>query len=89
MEGLILITPDQLREIISSELAKQLSQMPIQQKKDEAESEYLTVKEVGKLLSVSRVTLNTWGKNGKLKPVSMGRNLRYRKSDVNNLMKNK
>lgn len=82
---MILITPEQLREIVASEIYKALSQM--QSKETTSEQEYLTTSQVCKLLSLSRVTLNVYEKKNRLNPVRVGRNLRYKMTDVKNLMK--
>lgn len=44
--------------------------------------EYLTRKEVSKLLKVSLVSLHHWDKKGVLKPVRIGKQVRYKLSDI-------
>lgn len=45
----------------------------------------LTIDEAAKLLSVSKMTLYRWDKNGYLKKVEIGDKRRYRKSDIERL----
>ena len=45
----------------------------------------LTIDEAAELLSVSKMTLHRWDKNGILKKVEIGGKRRYRKSDINRL----
>ena len=45
----------------------------------------LTINEAAELLSVSKMTLHRWDKNGILKKVEIGGKRRYRKSDINRL----
>lgn len=42
----------------------------------------LTIDEAAKLLSVSKMTLYRWDKNGYLKKMEIGGKRRYRKSDI-------
>lgn len=51
---------------------------------DENLSEYLTLKQVSKLLKVHPNTLRNWDKNGILKPIRIGERKirRYKKEDV-------
>ncbi len=45
----------------------------------------LTIDEAAELLSVSKMTLHRWDKNGILKKVEIGGKRRYRKSDIERL----
>lgn len=45
----------------------------------------LTIDEAAKLLSVSKMTLYRWDKNGYLKKMDVGGKRRYRKSDIERL----
>ena len=45
--------------------------------------ELLTVNETASLLKVSKVTLWSWQKSGKLKSVSIGNRIYYRRSAIN------
>lgn len=46
----------------------------------------LTVEEAAKMLSVSKMTLHRWDKNGYLKKVEVGGKRRYRLSDIEKLV---
>ena len=49
----------------------------------------LTIKEVQKMLNVSKTTLQRWDNNGKLIAVrTEGGHRRYKESDINKLMNN-
>jgi len=49
----------------------------------------LTVEEAGELLKASRTALWRWEKKGILKPIKIGRSVRYRKSDLEALVAKK
>ncbi|HRN95183.1 MAG TPA: helix-turn-helix domain-containing protein [Chitinophagales bacterium] len=51
------------------------------------QDEFLTVKEVARLLGVSLVTIHQWKKDGKLKFQRFGTRIRFRKSDILNVEK--
>lgn len=48
---------------------------------------YLTTKEAGQMLKVSRGTLNNWRKTKKIKAKKIGRVVRYKLSDIQKAMK--
>jgi predicted DNA-binding transcriptional regulator AlpA len=48
--------------------------------------EFLTGKELAKLLGVSEVTLWSWDKKGITHPLRIGKQKRYRKSDVEKIL---
>jgi len=54
------------------------------QLKKDTEDEFLTAKQVSKLLSVSLVTLHQWKKDGKLKFHRFGTRIRFKKSEILN-----
>lgn len=51
---------------------------------DLTHSEYLTKKEVSQLLKVSISTIDNYSKQGYLQPLSIGRRILFKKSDVVN-----
>src|SRR5690554_4427856 len=55
----------------------------------EDKTELLTVEEAGDLLKASRTALWRWEKKGILKPIKIGRSVRYRKSDLEALVAKK
>jgi excisionase family DNA binding protein len=49
-------------------------------------AEYLTKKEVSELLKVSVGTVNNYTKRGYLKPLSIGRRILFKRSEVENAL---
>jgi excisionase family DNA binding protein len=75
------ITPQQLKESILSDVRTVLKELVLnfQPKK---QPEYLTRKEVAKILKVSLVTLSDWNKKGVLKPYRLGNLIRYKTTEL-------
>ncbi len=75
------VTPDQLKESILSDVRAELQEIVLnfQPKK---QPEYLTRKEVAKILKVSLVTLSDWNKKGVLKPYRLGNLIRYKTTEI-------
>lgn len=75
------VTPDQLKESILSDVRAELKEIVLnfQPKK---QPEYLTRKEVAKILKVSLVTLSDWNKKGVLKPYRLGNLIRYKTTEI-------
>ncbi len=75
------ITPQQLKESILSDVRTELKEIVLnfQPKK---QPEYLTRKEVAKILKVSLVTLSDWNKKGVIKPYRLGNLIRYKRSEI-------
>ncbi|WP_010665654.1 helix-turn-helix transcriptional regulator [Marinilabilia salmonicolor] len=82
----IPVTPKDLQEFATS-VAK--SVLANYQPKDKDEEELLTVDEAMALLKISRTALWRWEQKEFLKPVKLGRFVRYRKSDIDNLIRKK
>ena len=55
----------------------------------EQEEMFLTTEEACKVARVSRPTLHRWKANGLIPFVKVGKNVRYRKSDLTELLKTK
>ena len=51
------------------------------------ETEYLTVKQVSKLLGVSTVTIHAWKESSVLKAYRVGTRIRFKRSEVESAMK--
>ena len=51
------------------------------------EETYLSRESVAKMLDVDKSTLWRWAKTGYLVPVTIGAKIRYRRSDIDNLLK--
>ena len=75
------ITPKQLTDNILKDVRTELKEIVLnfQPKK---QSEYLTRKEVAKILKVSLVTLTDWNKKGVLKPYRLGNLIRYKSAEL-------
>jgi excisionase family DNA binding protein len=75
------ITPQQLKESILLDVRTELKELVLnfQPKK---QPEYLTRKEVAKILKVSLVTLSDWNKKGVLKPYRLGNLIRYKTTEL-------
>ena len=80
MNGVIVITKEELENTISNLLNEQLSKFKPTEKK--TESEYLTRKEVAKLLGVSLPTLSDWSKRGVVPSYRIETRVRYKKDEV-------
>lgn len=53
----------------------------------ETQEDFLTVKQVSKLLGVSLVTIHKWKKDGKLKFYRFGTRIRFNRSEILNVEK--
>ena len=75
------ITPQQLTDNILKDVRTELKEIVLnfQPKK---QPEYLTRKEVAKILKVSLVTLTDWNKKGVLKPYRLGNLIRYKREEI-------
>jgi excisionase family DNA binding protein len=75
------VTPQQLKESILLDVRTELKEIVLnfQPKK---QPEYLTRKEVAKILKVSLVTLSDWNKKGVLKPYRLGNLIRYKTDEI-------
>jgi len=75
------ITPQQLTSNILKDVRTELKEIVLnfQPKK---QPEYLTRKEVAKILKVSLVTLSDWNKKGVLKPYRLGNLIRYKREEI-------
>ena len=75
------VTPLQLKESILSDVRAEL-QTIAQNFQPKKQAEYLTRKEVAKILKVSLVTLSDWNKKGILNPYRLGNLIRYKRSEI-------
>lgn len=75
------VTPQQLKESILLDVRAEL-QVIAQNFQPKKQAEYLTRKEVAKILKVSLVTLSDWNKKGVLKPYRLGNLIRYKTSEI-------
>jgi excisionase family DNA binding protein len=75
------ITPQQLKESILSDVRTELKEIVLNFQ-PQLQPEYLTRKEVAKILKVSLVTLTDWNKKGVLKPYRLGNLIRYKRVEL-------
>ena len=75
------ITPEQLKDNIIQDVRAELNKIA-QNFQPKKQPEYLTRKEVAKILKVSLVTLSDWNKKGILKPYRLGNLIRYKRSEL-------
>ncbi|WP_026776110.1 helix-turn-helix domain-containing protein [Polaribacter sp. Hel_I_88] len=75
------VTPQQLKESILLDVRAEL-QVIAQNFQPKKQAEYLTRKEVAKILKVSLVTLSDWNKKRVLKPYRLGNLIRYKTSEI-------
>jgi excisionase family DNA binding protein len=75
------ITPSELKESILSDVRAELK-LITQNFQPQKQPEYLTRKEVAKILKVSLVTLSDWNKKGVLKPYRLGNLIRYKSEEI-------
>lgn len=89
MTNNILLSPISLDELetrlVSRFKTELLSTAP--QTSKETEDEFLTAKQVSKLLGVSLVTLHKWKKEGKIKFHRFGTRIRFKRSEILNVEK--
>ena len=75
------ITPQQLTDNILKDVKTELNKI-VQNFQPKKQPEYLTRKEVAKILKVSLVTLTDWNKKGVLKPYRLGNLIRYKREEL-------
>lgn len=81
--------PEQLKDLIVTGIKEELKEFFLQLKPQDNKDELLTRKEVCNLLQCSMTTLWHWDNKDLLKPVRIGRNVRYHKSDVDDFINSK
>jgi len=80
MSEIILVSKEDLTSTISSLIKEELKGLnPVKQKE---EREYITRKEVAKLLGISLPTLNDWSKKGVIPSYRIQSRVRYIKAEV-------
>lgn len=82
----IQITPEQLQESILHGVKQQLDELKEFYQPKEPE-EYLTRAEVAKLLKVDISTVHNWSKAGKLKRHALGNRVYYKRSEIEEAIK--
>lgn len=84
MSEIILTTPEQLRNIVSSAVENALRNARDKQHETlkPATDEYLNQEQAAKFLGLSITTVWKFCKTGRLKPVRIGKRKLFRKSDL-------
>lgn len=82
MQGIVILTPDQLQSFVDSVAQKVESIIKDSQKKQITSKEWLTAKEVCEVLKISYTTLHDWSKKGILKKHKIGDRIRFRHNEV-------
>jgi len=86
----ILISPEELQEIISATLKAEIPKLihPVQDNNQNYNNEeYMSRQDAAAFLHCSLVTLYHYEKNGKLIPLRLGRKILYPKQSLINAMK--
>jgi excisionase family DNA binding protein len=60
----------------------------LQNIKENKPPKYIDRKEAGKTLGVSTVTIDTWGKKGILKRYTIGNQVRFKRSEIEQVLEN-
>lgn len=80
MNHQILLNGISVEELIAR-LKTELTPAPVKAPKETTE-DFITVKEVARLLGISLVTVHAWKKAGKLKFYRFGSRIRFKKSEI-------
>jgi excisionase family DNA binding protein len=87
MTKIFVIYEDSLRTIVNDEIARLLHTQIKEEKQVDSEFEWVNNTEAMKLLGLSRPTLQRYRTTGKLPFSKVGSNIYYRRSDLDNLLK--
>ena len=88
---IIQVSPNELANLISKELKKELQQFatnPKVKQLDANDKPHATRKETATFFDVSLNCINDWSKKGILKPIKVGQRTYFRKSDLLDIMFN-
>ena len=85
MDNILILNKNDLRELLKEMIPAQ-SEQPAPVKEADEEVLY-TIDEVAKILKVTTATIHRWKKDGKIPHVRIGNNIRYRKTDLEKLVK--
>ena len=86
MQELIVITPEQLRTVISetvkNEFTRHLQALSTAEPTPEPNNELVTRKQAARLLGVSLPTLNEWSKSGVITGYRINTRVRYKRGEL-------
>lgn len=90
MEGqtLLVVTTEQLKGLVHEAVREYVGLTAMLAPAEEEPATY-TRTEVQRILQVSLTTLSNWAKSGYLPVVKIGRQARYRKSDIQRIINNR
>ena len=87
MSRLIVIQESELKELMEKLMEDVLERFLSNQKDEQPKEEKLyNTQEACELLRCSKPTLHRWKKEGIIPHVRIGANIRYKESDINNLI---
>lgn len=87
MSRLIVIQESELKELMEGLMGDVLERFLSNQKDEQPKEEKLyNTQEACELLRCSKPTLHRWKKEGIIPHVRIGANIRYKESDINNLI---
>ena len=84
MDNILIISKNDLRELLSEMIPAQTKAPEIKESNDEV---LYTTEEACKILKCSKPTLHRWKKEGIVPHIRIGNNIRYKKSDLLKLAK--
>jgi excisionase family DNA binding protein len=79
------ITPDEFKESILKDVREELKKLSLNFT-PQSPSEYVTRKELSKILKVSVITLADWEKKGIIKGYRIGNLVRYKRSELDHAL---
>lgn len=83
---MILTSENDLKKIVADVISELQKLEPSEQKKEE---KLFTSNEACEILRCSKPTLHRWKREGLIDHVRIGRNIRYRESDIEKIMNRK
>jgi excisionase family DNA binding protein len=85
MQQIVILNKEDLRDLLKEMIP---TTVEVKSQKDESDKLF-TISEACEILRCSRPTLHRWKKNGIIPFVNIGGNIRYRKSDIEKILKSK
>ncbi|MBK6825080.1 MAG: helix-turn-helix domain-containing protein [Saprospiraceae bacterium] len=85
MSQVIVLTQDQLNEMLENVVSKVETIIKNSQKKEVTSKEWLTANEVCAILKISQTTLHDWSNKGIIVKHRIGDRIRFRHDEIRNL----
>jgi hypothetical protein len=86
MDKLVIISRDELKELIIEAVSKAFDEV---NKDTFADKDLMTRKETAQFLNVSLVSLNIWSKKGIIQPYAIEGRVFFKKSEIESALKQK